>query len=78
MIDIAHRRRVAVMTLAHGKANALDSELCTDIIARFDELKSSTAQAVVLTGTVGSSRPASISSVRWRAAPPTCATFFLS
>src|SRR5215211_2720359 len=51
MIDIAQRGRVAVMTLAHGKANALDSELCIDIIARFDELKSSMAQAVVLTGT---------------------------
>jgi enoyl-CoA hydratase len=51
MIEIAHRGRVAVMTLMHGKANALDSELCNDIVARFDELKSSTAQAVVLTGT---------------------------
>ncbi|MFL5065134.1 MAG: enoyl-CoA hydratase/isomerase family protein [Xanthobacteraceae bacterium] len=51
MIEIAHRGRVAVMTLAHGKANALDSELCTDIVARFEELKPSTAQAVVLTGT---------------------------
>src|SRR5215208_806756 len=51
MIDIAHRGRVAVMTLAHGKANALDSELCTDIVGRFEELKPSTAQAVVLTGT---------------------------
>jgi enoyl-CoA hydratase len=51
MIEIAHRGRVAVMTLQHGKANALDSELCNDIVARFDELKPSTAQAVVLTGT---------------------------
>jgi enoyl-CoA hydratase/carnithine racemase len=51
MIEIAHRGRVAVMTLTHRKANALDTELCGDIVARFDELKSSTAQAVVLTGT---------------------------
>ena len=51
MIEIAHRGRVAVMTLKHGKANALDSELCNDIVARFDEMKPSTAQAVVLTGT---------------------------
>jgi enoyl-CoA hydratase len=51
MIEIAHRGRVAVMTLQHGKANALDSELCNDVVARFDELKPSTAQAVVLTGT---------------------------
>ena len=50
MIDIAHRGRVAIMTLAHGKANALDSELCREIIHRFEDLKSTTAQAVVLTG----------------------------
>ena len=50
MIEVAHRGRVAVLTLAHGKANALDSELCSDIARRFDELKASGAQAVVLTG----------------------------
>src|SRR5262249_15463840 len=50
VIEIAYRDRVAVMTLAHGKANALDSELCQAIVARFEELKPSTAQAVVLTG----------------------------
>jgi enoyl-CoA hydratase len=50
MIELAYRGRVAVMTLAHGKANALDSELCSDIIRRFDVLGPTTAQAVVLTG----------------------------
>jgi enoyl-CoA hydratase len=50
VIELAHRGRVAVMTLAHGKANTLDSELCQEIVARFDEIKRSAAQAVVVTG----------------------------
>jgi enoyl-CoA hydratase len=51
VIEIAHRGPIAVMTLAHGKANTLDSELCEAIVARFDELSPSTTQGVVLTGT---------------------------
>jgi enoyl-CoA hydratase/carnithine racemase len=50
VIEVAQHGRVAVMTLRHGKANALDSELCQAIITRFEELKPSTAGAVVLTG----------------------------
>ena len=50
MIEIANRGPVAVMTLMHGKANALDAELCNDIIRCFGELKSSGAQAIVVTG----------------------------
>jgi enoyl-CoA hydratase/carnithine racemase len=51
MIESSLHGRVAVLTLAHGKANALDLELCGEIVRRFAELRTSSAQAVVLTGT---------------------------
>jgi len=41
---------VAVLTLRHGKANALDIEFCEAIAARFAELAHSDVKAVVLTG----------------------------
>jgi enoyl-CoA hydratase len=41
---------VAVLTLMHGKANALDIELCNAITDRFTDLRNSDAKAVVLTG----------------------------
>jgi enoyl-CoA hydratase len=50
MIDVKMQDNIAVMTLAHGKANALDIELCQAIAARFRELESSAAKAVVVTG----------------------------
>ncbi len=37
--------------MTHGKANALDVDFCNAIASAFDELKGSTARAVVLTGT---------------------------
>ncbi|GAA1951383.1 enoyl-CoA hydratase/isomerase family protein [Amycolatopsis minnesotensis] len=44
---------VAVLRLAHGKANALDTELCTELVSRFGELQASSCTAVVLTGRDG-------------------------
>jgi enoyl-CoA hydratase len=41
---------VAVLTLMHGKANALDIEFCNAIADRFADLRNSDAKAVVLTG----------------------------
>jgi len=41
---------IAVLTLTHGKANALDIELCDALAARFKELRKSGEKAVVLTG----------------------------
>ena len=41
---------VAVLTLMHGKANALDIEFCNAIADRFADLRSSDVKAVVLTG----------------------------
>ena len=35
MIELTQRGRIAILTMRHGKANALDSELCNGIIERF-------------------------------------------
>ena len=50
MIDLALRGEVAVLTLPHGKANAMDGTFCRDLVARLDELRASPARAVVITG----------------------------
>jgi enoyl-CoA hydratase len=50
MIEMTSRGDIALLTMAHGKANALDMELCEAIAARFDALRNASAQAVVLTG----------------------------
>ena len=50
MIDSKINDGIAVLTLMHGKANALDIEFCEALAARFMELRSSDAKAVVLTG----------------------------
>lgn len=50
MIDTKIQDGIAVMTLTHGKANTLDIEFCDAIAARFRELASSDAKAVVVTG----------------------------
>ena len=39
-----------MLTLTHGKANALDIEFCEALAARFVELRGSDAKAVVMTG----------------------------
>ena len=50
MIDIKTDTGIAVLTLRHGKANALDIEFCEALAARFSELRRSDAKAVVVTG----------------------------
>lgn len=50
MIDIASHDGIAVLTLAHGKANALDLELCGAIADRFEQLRNAPERAVVVTG----------------------------
>jgi enoyl-CoA hydratase len=49
MIDSKIVDGVAVLTMTHGKANALDIELCDALAARFDDLRKVDAKAVVLT-----------------------------
>lgn len=42
---------VAVLTMEHGKANAVDTDLFTDLNRALDDVENSSARAVVLTGT---------------------------
>jgi enoyl-CoA hydratase len=53
MIELTRTGDIAVLRMSHGKANALDVDLCNGVASAFDELKNSTARAVVLTGTGG-------------------------
>lgn len=50
MIEVKINDGVAVLTMTHGKANALDIEFCEVLAARFKELRRSDAKAVVVTG----------------------------
>ncbi len=49
MLHLEQREGVTLLVLAHGKANALDLELCEGLSEKLDELQE--ARAVVLTGT---------------------------
>ena len=53
MIAITELDGIAIVTLAHGKANALDTEFCAALTKAFVKLKSAKARAVVLTGQDG-------------------------
>jgi enoyl-CoA hydratase len=50
MIDTKMTDGIAVLTMAHGKVNALDTEFCEALAARFRDLHRSDAQALVLIG----------------------------
>ncbi len=50
MIDVKTDSGIAVVTIRHGKANALDIELCEELAKCFDELRRLGARAVVMTG----------------------------
>ncbi len=41
MIDVKSQDGIAVLTLAHGKANALDIEFCEALASRFNEMRGS-------------------------------------
>jgi enoyl-CoA hydratase len=51
MIELTERGRIAVLRLAHGKANVLDLELCNALAARLEEYRQSPARALVVIGT---------------------------
>ena len=40
MIDTKTMSGIAVVTIAHGKANALDIELCEALAAKFKDIQS--------------------------------------
>ena len=50
MIEMTQRGPVAILRIVHGKANALDTELCEAIAGQFQGLRAAPAQAVVLIG----------------------------
>lgn len=50
MIEVESRGDVAMVTIRHGKANAMDLELCAGIAREFAALAGSPARAIVLTG----------------------------
>jgi enoyl-CoA hydratase len=50
MFETAAHGPITVLTMRHGKANALDIEFCEALAARFAELRQSDTGAVVLTG----------------------------
>ena len=50
MFKLAESRGISVITLQHGKANALDTEFCNGLAEEFDKLAKSKARAVVVTG----------------------------
>jgi len=50
MIDVNIKGGIALVSMAHGKVNALDTEFCDSLASRFIELRKSDAGAVVLTG----------------------------
>lgn len=50
MIERTTRDGIAILTLAHGKANALDLELCTRLTEVLDGLRAEPVCALVLTG----------------------------
>jgi enoyl-CoA hydratase len=50
MIELTRHGDVTVLRMAHGKANALDLELCNALTARLEEYRQSAAKALVITG----------------------------
>ncbi len=73
MIELTQRGRVAILTVRHGKANALDSELCNGIIERFWAAEN-VRRCHRADGAGGFSSLASISSARSPAGPVICAS----
>ena len=50
MIEVTSQDGIAVLRLTHGKANALDIELCGALAAQFTQLRDDDSKAVVITG----------------------------
>jgi enoyl-CoA hydratase len=50
LISVETHGPVAIVTMAHGKANVLDTTLCRDLVAQFGQLAGGGHRAAVLTG----------------------------
>jgi enoyl-CoA hydratase len=53
VIEKSEKGSIAILKLAHGKANTMDIELCQAVIEAFGQLRTSSVLAVVLTGQGG-------------------------
>ena len=51
VIELTHHADIAILRMAHGKANAMSTEFCRALTARLEELRIAPARAVILTGT---------------------------
>lgn len=49
-VHVERRGRIATLRMRHGKANALDLELCDSLLDALDQVERDGAEAVVLTG----------------------------
>jgi enoyl-CoA hydratase len=76
MIELSRNGDIAVLRMAHGKANALDVEFCEGLARAFDEQRNSSARAVVVTGS-GSIFSAGVDLVRISAEGETYVRRFL-
>jgi len=76
MHEMERRGEVAVVRMAHGKANAFDLEFCRGLRNLFRELRSDPARAVVLTGS-GSIFSAGVDLLRLRDGGAAYATEFV-
>ena len=50
MIELTRRGGIAILRMNHGKANALDIELCDGLAAQFEACRDTATKAIVLTG----------------------------
>jgi enoyl-CoA hydratase len=50
MIKVGQTGDIAILTMVHGKANAMSTQFCQTLTARLDELRTASARAVVITG----------------------------
>jgi enoyl-CoA hydratase len=50
MMELKKQGRVAVLTMTHGKANAMDVEFCAELKARLEECRAPDVGALVITG----------------------------
>ena len=50
MIDVSHQDGVAILRMDDGKANTMSIDFCREVTARCEEIRSSPAPAVVITG----------------------------
>ena len=76
MIKRSDKGDIAILALAHGKANAMDIELCQAMIEAVGSLRTSAARAVILTGQ-GSMFSAGVDLIRVNAGGPEYVRKFL-